>query len=68
MLADYGNYGRSIDTLLAYYSDKGYFKDSTGKSRKAIYIQNDEGYDPARAIPNVDELLDDRNTALGQLH
>lgn len=57
-LADYGNYGKSIDALLAHYSGLGAFKDSTGKVRTATYIQKDDGYDPARAIPNVDELLD----------
>jgi branched-chain amino acid transport system substrate-binding protein len=57
-LADYGNYGKSIDALLEHYGKEGAFKDSTGKTRTAIYIQKDDGYDPARAIPNVDELLD----------
>ena len=57
-LADYGNYGKSIDVLLNHYSEKGAFKDSTGKTRKVSYIQKDDGYDPTRAIPNVDELLD----------
>ena len=57
-LADYGNYGKSIDTLFDYYSKKGMFKDSNGKTRTAQYISKDDGYDPARAIPNVDELLD----------
>ena len=57
-LADYGNYGKSIDTLLAYYGDKGAFKDSNGKTRKAVYIQKDDAYDPAKTIPLVDELLD----------
>ncbi len=57
-LADYGNYGKSIDTLLKYYGEQKAFKDSTGKTRTANYIQKDDGYDPARAIPNTDELLD----------
>ncbi len=57
-LADYGNYGKSIDALLGYYSDKGVFKDSNGKTRKAVYIQKDDAYDPAKTIPLVDELLD----------
>ncbi|MFN0026773.1 MAG: ABC transporter substrate-binding protein [Acidimicrobiales bacterium] len=57
-LADYGNYGKSIDTLLSYYAAQGAFKDSTGKTRTPNYITKDDGYDPARAIPNVDELLD----------
>ena len=57
-LADYGNYGKSIDALLEYYGKKGAFKDSEGKTRTVEYIQKDDAYDPARAIPNVDELLD----------
>ncbi|MPY94965.1 MAG: ABC transporter substrate-binding protein [Acidimicrobiia bacterium] len=57
-LADYGNYGKSIDALLAHYSAEGAFTDSTGKNRTVDYIQKDDGYDPARTIPLVDELLD----------
>ncbi len=57
-LADYGNYGKAIDTLLSYYGEKGAFKDSTGKTRKAVYIQKDDAYDPTKTIPLVDELLD----------
>ncbi|MEZ5262204.1 MAG: ABC transporter substrate-binding protein [Acidimicrobiales bacterium] len=57
-LADYGNYGKSIGALLRYYDAQGAFTDSKGKTRKPVYIQKDDGYDPARAIPNVDELLD----------
>jgi ABC-type branched-subunit amino acid transport system substrate-binding protein len=57
-LADYGNYGKSIDLMFQYYGDKGSFKDSLGKTRKAVYVQKDDGYDPARTIPIVDELLD----------
>lgn len=51
-------YGKGIDTILAYYGDKGAFKDVNGKTRKAIYIQKDDAYDPARTIPLVDELID----------
>ena len=57
-LADYGNYGKSIDVLFKYYSEKGLFKDANGKTRKVEYVQKDDGYDANRAIPNVDELLD----------
>jgi len=57
-LADYGNYGKAIDTLLGYYGEKGAFKDSNGKTRTAVYVQKDDGYDPTRTIPIVDELLD----------
>ena len=34
------------------------FKDSTGKTRKINLIVKDDGYDPARTIPLVDELID----------
>jgi len=57
-LAEYGNYGKTIDVLFKYYSAKGAFKDSTGKTRTVEYIQKDDGYDANRAIPIVDELLD----------
>ncbi|MDH4147580.1 MAG: hypothetical protein OEY23_20685, partial [Acidimicrobiia bacterium] len=41
-LADYGNYGQSIDALMKYYSDKGMFKDAeAGVTRKVNYIQKD---------------------------
>jgi len=51
-------YGKGIDTILAYYSDKGAFKDVNGKTRKVEYIQKDDGYDAARTVPLVDELID----------
>jgi ABC-type branched-subunit amino acid transport system substrate-binding protein len=56
--ADYGNLGKAIGVLFGYYSDQGLFKDASGKVRKVVYTQLDDGYDAARAIPNVDELLD----------
>jgi branched-chain amino acid transport system substrate-binding protein len=56
--ADYG-YGAVTNGLVfKYYSDKGYFKDSNGKTRKINYIVKDDGYDPARTIPLTDELID----------
>ena len=51
-------YGKGQDAILAYYGDKGAFKDVNGKTRKVDYIQKDDGYDPARTIPLVDELID----------
>jgi branched-chain amino acid transport system substrate-binding protein len=36
----------------------GGIPDVTGKSRKITYIPKDDGYDPARTIPLVDELID----------
>jgi branched-chain amino acid transport system substrate-binding protein len=56
--ADYGNVGKSMGAIFSYYSDKGAFKDSLGKTRKITYITKDDGYDPARTIPLTDELLD----------
>jgi len=57
--ADYGNLGKAMDFLFGYYNDQGLFKDaSNGKTRKIEYTMKDDGYDAARAIPNVDELLD----------
>jgi ABC-type branched-subunit amino acid transport system substrate-binding protein len=56
--ADYGNLGRAIEFLFGYYNDQNFFKDASGKTRKVLYTMKDDGYDAARAIPNVDELLD----------
>ncbi len=57
-LADAGNINKGMDAIFKYYSDKGLFKDSTGKTRKVRMISKDDGYDPARSIPLVDEFLD----------
>jgi len=57
-LADYGNIGKVMDLLAKEINDKGGFKDSTGKSRKLTIITKDDGYDPTRTIPLVDELID----------
>ena len=56
--ADYGNFAKGIDTIFGYYADKGMFKDSLGKTRSVNYVAKDDGYDAARTIPIVDELLD----------
>ncbi len=57
-LADYGNISRAVEVQFDHYSAKGAFKDSTGKTRTVSYIYKDDGYDPARAIPIIDELID----------
>jgi branched-chain amino acid transport system substrate-binding protein len=57
-LADYGNLGKAMTVLFDYYSKRGVFKDSLGKTRSINYIIKDDGYDAARTIPLVDELLD----------
>ncbi|MPY93607.1 MAG: ABC transporter substrate-binding protein [Acidimicrobiia bacterium] len=56
--ADYGNIARSLDVILRYYSDQGVFTDVEGKSRTINFIYKDDGYDSARTIPLVDELID----------
>lgn len=55
---DYGNIGRAVDVILAYYSDQGAFVDGAGNRRRVEFIMKDDGYDPARTIPLVDELID----------
>jgi branched-chain amino acid transport system substrate-binding protein len=56
--AEYNNYSKGIGAIFDYYGDKGAFKDVNGKTRKVDYIVKDDGYDPARTIPLVDEFLD----------
>jgi branched-chain amino acid transport system substrate-binding protein len=66
--ADYGNLGKAIQFLFNYQNANGGFPDSTGKTRKVDYVMKDDGYDPARAIPNVDEFLDsDKSFAIWTL-
>jgi len=57
-LADYGNIAKAMDAVFAYYNKQGAFKDSTGKTRNIRLIVKDDGYDAARTIPLVDELID----------
>ena len=47
-----------MDVIWAYQNDNGGFKDSTGKTRKLTMVTKDDGYDSARTIPLVDELID----------
>jgi ABC-type branched-subunit amino acid transport system substrate-binding protein len=49
---------QSMSVILDYYAEKGMFTDSLGKNRRVNQIIRDDGYDPARTIPNVDELID----------
>ncbi|MEZ5233725.1 MAG: ABC transporter substrate-binding protein [Acidimicrobiales bacterium] len=57
-LADSYSYYKAINALYDHYNDAGAFKDSEGKTRKVVYINKDDGYDPAKTIPLVDELID----------
>ncbi len=56
--ADYGNIAKGVTTMLDHYNAEGAFKDSNGVNRKATYVFKDDGYDPARTVPLVDELID----------
>lgn len=47
-----------MDVLWKYQNDQGGFPDSTGKTRELVMITKDDGYDSARTIPLVDELID----------
>lgn len=57
-LADVGNNMRLLDAMFKYENAHGGFTDSTGKTRQAQLVMRDDGYDPSRTIPLVDELLD----------
>jgi branched-chain amino acid transport system substrate-binding protein len=57
-LADYGNIARAMEAVFGYYNEQGGFTDSTGKTREIRLIIKDDGYDAARTIPLVDELID----------
>ena len=57
-LADVGNLIHVLEAEAKYYNGQGGFKDSTGKTRQLRVVTRDDGYDPARTVPLVDELLD----------
>jgi hypothetical protein len=56
--AEYNNYSKSMKVIFDHYGNQNVFKDVNGKTRKIDFILRDDGYDAARTIPNVDELLD----------
>jgi Periplasmic binding protein len=49
---------QAASVMMDYYADKGMLTDSLGKKRHVNQIIKDDGYDPARTIPIVDELID----------
>jgi branched-chain amino acid transport system substrate-binding protein len=57
-LADYGNIAKAMQVVFDSYNAQGVFKDATGKDRDIRLIVKDDGYDAARTIPLVDELID----------
>ncbi len=52
------NINKAMTVIFDYYAGKGLFKDVNGKNRKVNHIIKDDGYDPTRTIPIVDELID----------
>ena len=57
-LADAGNINKGADAAFKYYSEKGLFKDATGKTRTVKLNSKDDWDYPARSVPIVDEFLD----------
>lgn len=57
-LADAGNISKGAQAVLAHYAAQGAFTDGTGKTRQMDLIIRDDGYDPTRTIPLVDEFMD----------
>ncbi|MEZ5265353.1 MAG: ABC transporter substrate-binding protein [Acidimicrobiales bacterium] len=56
--AEAGNIANGHVALFEHENAQGGFTDSTGKTRKVRMVLKDDGYDPARTIPLVDELID----------
>jgi ABC-type branched-subunit amino acid transport system substrate-binding protein len=56
--AEAGNIANAQVALFKHYNANGGFPDSSGKNRKVTMVLKDDGYDPARTIPLVDELID----------
>jgi branched-chain amino acid transport system substrate-binding protein len=57
-LADYGNIAKAMEAQIKEVNDAGGITDSEGKTRKITLVVKDDGYDAARTIPLVDELID----------
>ncbi|MGD9755831.1 MAG: ABC transporter substrate-binding protein, partial [Acidimicrobiia bacterium] len=57
-LADYGNIAKAMQVQFDRINKAGGITDSTGKTRNITLIVKDDGYDAARTIPLVDELID----------
>lgn len=56
--AAYGELALGADVVFDRINKAGGIPDSEGKKRTITYIAKDDGYDPARTIPLVDELID----------
>jgi branched-chain amino acid transport system substrate-binding protein len=53
-----GGLAPSANAVFKHYAKASAFTDSKGKNRTVDLITRDDGYDPARTIPLVDEFLD----------
>ena len=62
LAADWANTTKTFEAWMKYYSGKSAFKDSKGKTRTVKLVVRDDGYDTARTIPLVDEMLDSEKT------
>jgi ABC-type branched-subunit amino acid transport system substrate-binding protein len=49
---------QAMSVILDYYAEKGMFTDSLRKRRRVNQVIRDDGYDPTRTVPIVDELID----------
>lgn len=57
-LAEAGNAAGAAKAYYDYVNKNGGIEDSAGKTRQISLTVRDDGYDPARTIPLVDELVD----------
>ncbi|MPY93850.1 MAG: ABC transporter substrate-binding protein [Acidimicrobiia bacterium] len=65
-LADSGNIGKVMSVL--FEDPDTVYADATGKTRRVNFIVSDDGYDPARTIPLVDELIDSERVFAAVTH
>jgi branched-chain amino acid transport system substrate-binding protein len=63
-LAAYGQIAIGLQSHFDVLNKAGGITDSTGASRKITYIAKDDGYDAARTVPLVDELIDSEKVFL----
>ncbi|MPY95483.1 MAG: ABC transporter substrate-binding protein [Acidimicrobiia bacterium] len=56
--ADFGNAPRGAAAVLGAYAAEGAFADASGGPRDVEVIIRDDGYDAARTVPLVDEMID----------
>lgn len=65
-LASASGLSKAEDAIFRHQASQGGFKDSAGKARTVEMVTRDDGYDPARTIPLIDELIDSTKVFLVQ--